>query len=360
MNDNILFALDQSGPLWHEVLGGGEKVLRGWIFSADDRPIRTLAVRSREMNIASCPIELPSPEIGASLPNHRSAARCRFELRGRFPVGNPVEFEAIYADGESAGSAVFPPSWIGAERERIERLAGRLDALPVPDAERVALTQGIPDVDAYRKSVLTGFLHMHHYLGQAGVQQEGIRSVLDIGCGTGRVLAGWYLDDPTRHLRGYDINPTLVEWAVRSMPRSMSFAVNAMLPPLPEQSESVDLAFMISVFTHLSLDIQRGWVAELHRLLKPGGIFLLTLQGDIYVRLTQPQLQGAFSAQGYAEVATAEVGSNNYGSYHSRPFAESLMRDFRLLRHFPRGGDLADPVFFPLAAFQDVYVFQKT
>ena len=49
-------------------------------------------------------------------------------------------------------------------------------------------------------------------------------------------------------------------------------------PPLEFESASVDLAWAISVFTHLT-DNSVPWLLELHRLLKPGGLLIATYMG---------------------------------------------------------------------------------
>ena len=45
----------------------------------------------------------------------------------------------------------------------------------------------------------------------------------------------------------------------------------------------IDLIFASSVFTHISLDLLVQWLEELHRILRPGGIFLCTVLGERYI-----------------------------------------------------------------------------
>jgi 8-oxo-dGTP diphosphatase len=54
------------------------------------------------------------------------------------------------------------------------------------------------------------------------------------------------------------------------------FSVNGPLPPLPYAESSFDLVYGVSVFTHLSEEHQRAWLPELRRILKPGGLLLLS------------------------------------------------------------------------------------
>ena len=41
-----------------------------------------------------------------------------------------------------------------------------------------------------------------------------------------------------------------------------------------------DLIYAVSVFTHLDLDLGRRWLADLHRILKPGGLLLFSVHGE--------------------------------------------------------------------------------
>jgi SAM-dependent methyltransferase len=50
------------------------------------------------------------------------------------------------------------------------------------------------------------------------------------------------------------------------------------VPPLSLESASFDLIWALSVFTHLT-DASLAWLAELHRLLKPGGLLIATYMG---------------------------------------------------------------------------------
>jgi SAM-dependent methyltransferase len=53
---------------------------------------------------------------------------------------------------------------------------------------------------------------------------------------------------------------------------------NDAVPPLPFADNSLDLIYSMSVFTHLA-DTWSAWLLELHRVLKPGGVLLVTLLG---------------------------------------------------------------------------------
>jgi len=55
--------------------------------------------------------------------------------------------------------------------------------------------------------------------------------------------------------------------------------VNGALPPLDYPDETFDWVFGISVFTHMDEDRQRRWLPELRRVLRSGGILILSVHG---------------------------------------------------------------------------------
>jgi SAM-dependent methyltransferase len=128
--------------------------------------------------------------------------------------------------------------------------------------------------------------------------------VLDIGCGVGRVaipLTG-YLTTGTYD--GFDIVRPWVRWCRRNItPKHPNFrfthanvynshynrrGVPADRYRFPYADASFDFAFATSVFTHLPLEDARQYLAEAHRVLRPGGTLLATfflLDEDVKARM---------------------------------------------------------------------------
>jgi SAM-dependent methyltransferase len=104
-------------------------------------------------------------------------------------------------------------------------------------------------------------------------------SVLDFGCGCGRI-ARWLDDLPAGvSLHGVDIDAEAVAWAARHIPHAR-FSVNRGEPPLDFQDDAFDLVLNHSVFTHLPEHLQDAWLAELNRVTRPDGVLLLTVSGE--------------------------------------------------------------------------------
>lgn len=119
-------------------------------------------------------------------------------------------------------------------------------------------------------------------------------NVLDVGCGIGRMaipLAG-YLTGKGSY-KGFDIVPAGVEWCQSNItPKFPSFEFtiadiyNKLYNPngtqqsenyaFPYDAGSFDFVFLTSVFTHMYAEDLENYLAEVSRVLRPGGTCLIT------------------------------------------------------------------------------------
>jgi SAM-dependent methyltransferase len=116
-------------------------------------------------------------------------------------------------------------------------------------------------------------------LGLVGARLTDFKSVLDFGCGCGRIMR--WLDDlpPTVKLHGVDTDPEAIAWAAANIPFAR-FSVNQGLPPLDFPDGYFDLVFNHSLFSHMPEDYQDAWLAELNRITHPEGFLLLTVESE--------------------------------------------------------------------------------
>jgi SAM-dependent methyltransferase len=105
---------------------------------------------------------------------------------------------------------------------------------------------------------------------------EGGR-VLDFGCGAGRVLRQFLPEAGPGEFWGCDLYEPTIAWLNENLSPPFRFYVNDRRP-MPHPDEYFDLVYAISVFTHITNEWAE-WLLELHRILKPGGLFLATFIG---------------------------------------------------------------------------------
>ncbi len=150
---------------------------------------------------------------------------------------------------------------------------------PLPDPARRARVHGSDDVYTF---LLFG-AQIYGALAQAldrafGKTFDDFPRVLDWGCGSGRVLRPLAARHAVK-LIGVDVDADNIAWCRTAFP-NCSFESTDLYPPLPFASESLDLVYGISVFTHLKEQDQFKWLEELRRVTRPGGVLLFSLHGE--------------------------------------------------------------------------------
>jgi SAM-dependent methyltransferase len=83
----------------------------------------------------------------------------------------------------------------------------------------------------------------------------------------------------TAEFWGCDIDGASIEWLSANLVPPLHVFVNSELPPLPLEAGWFDAVWAASVFTHLT-DSWSAWLLELHRVLKPGGLLLVSFIGQ--------------------------------------------------------------------------------
>lgn len=148
------------------------------------------------------------------------------------------------------------------------RRAGAPDGLSIPPDFLMYLVAGTGDAGWFLESGPRAAESIRSALAEVGVDLGAVGSLLDFGCGCGRVVRHWARLPVAVH--GCDLNPRLVGWCRDHLPFG-TFAVNRLQPPLGCADGSFGLVYALSVFTHMGEPDQRAWMAELHRVLRPGG-----------------------------------------------------------------------------------------
>ena len=103
--------------------------------------------------------------------------------------------------------------------------------------------------------------------------------VLDFGCGVGRVLRTFAEEARESEFWGCEIDGPSTRWNVENLSPPFRFFQISEIPTIPLESNSFDLVYAISVFAHIHLDWHH-WVAEVRRVLKPGGYAFVTFMAQ--------------------------------------------------------------------------------
>jgi SAM-dependent methyltransferase len=119
-------------------------------------------------------------------------------------------------------------------------------------------------------------------LAGIGVDMATMKSALDFGCSSGRVVRVLAALHPHLQWHGCDPNDPAIAWATENLP-GIDFFVNGDAPPLPLPDGSLDLAYAISIWSHFAPELGLRWFDEMHRLIRPGGYLLFTTHGPTAV-----------------------------------------------------------------------------
>ena len=220
-------------------------------------------------------------------------------------------------------------SWRSPERRRSD------DGLSVPPPRLLVAVAGTPNVEWFLESGRRGADSIAEAAERNGRPLASLSSLLDFGCGCGRVIRHWQDLELAAH--GSDYNGKLIEWCRRHLPFG-TFTTNALVPPLPYDDDTFDLVYALSVFTHLPEELQLPWMDELRRVLAPGGLLLVTTHGDAYLdELTASEREQFW--RGELVVRRDDmVGTNLCASFHPKEYVGgTLSRGLDLLELIPRG-----------------------
>ena len=241
-------------------------------------------------------------------------------------------------------------------------LSGLADGLstPVPPAELVFLVAGHRNRPHFAISRKPPVEYLITRLNAAGVAATRLRSILDFGCGCGRILAGWeHVLAPGTRLIGCDINPKLIAFCQTHIPFATTF-VSDYLPPLPFADGEIDFAYAASVFTHLTPEATLAWGREMARIVRPGGHLILSFHGTQYESVVEqisdegPEIlrrKGVF-VHLHGQPGRHPLGSNHYATFMTRDYVNNMFTDFEPIEFIAGSNN-------PFMAGHDIAVFRR-
>lgn len=178
--------------------------------------------------------------------------------------------------------------------------------------------------------------------------------IYEWGCGPGRIIRHLPSIDSSRifEVTGSDYNPKTVQWLKDNL-KNINFTLNNLTPPLPFESNTFDLVYCVSVFTHLSEAMYFAWLEELVRITRPKGLILITVHGDnCSNRLFGGEIADYNSGTKLIVRDKVTEGSRTYLSYASPTWMRNtFLSHLEILDHIS--------VFNSIADYQDVWLIRK-
>ena len=214
------------------------------------------------------------------------------------------------------------------------RASAAPDQLPLPPPDLVYRVAGHFNLEWFYESGAEHARLMKSILEANGVEVESIASLLDFGCGCGRVTRHWH-DGISTEIHGTDYNRRLIEWCRRSLPFA-EFRTNGLEPPLQYQDGQFDFVYAISVFTHLTEDLQHAWMRELERILAPSGVLLITTKGRSRLQALDPVDRRRFENGELVVQEARYAGRNLCAAFHPERYVrEQLAGTLEVLKAVP-------------------------
>ena len=235
---------------------------------------------------------------------------------------------------------------------------------PVPGSELIFLVNGHHDRRHYAAMRYPAVQTIIEQLDRVGIDYKTFRTILDFGCGCGRILAGWEPILPKdATLLGCDINPKLIEFCNNNIPFAQTW-VSSYFPPLEHIADgALDFVYAASVLTHVTRDAAQQWAKEMDRIVRPNGILMISYMGGYYRDALKD-----ITPQGYSELESTGfychvhgtpqqtfLGSNDYATYMDSTFVRNLFQNFDLIGE--RLGLIEGSS--PFMSFQDIAILRR-
>lgn len=230
---------------------------------------------------------------------------------------------------------------------RLARLPGERvnDGRPMPPRDFIVAVSGTADERWFSERGRADAAKFMQIAQRHGLDSETAITVLDWGCGCGRI-ARWLSADVIRRggqFHGTDLNTSLIRWCAENLPGV--YTENGLRPPAPLEDGHFDLVYAHSVMTHLTEAVAVAWLAECARIMKPGALALLTFHDETFAEhWGPPEVSPALKTQPYLVWNKALEGSNYLSAWTTRDYFTTLAKnsEFEMIEIIPGSQELPE------------------
>lgn len=263
-------------PPWnvdHVGIEGNRVVARGWLLRlADGAP---LELRLDGEPFTDVSLDEPRPDIRSLYGHITPHGNCGFTVKAPLRGTDPAQTHRLTAHHVGKSDPISPA--------HVFSFTLRYADYPIPEPERMRRVHGDSDPEAF---LSVGYDVFHKLASAAERACPGIwlrpnLQLLDWGCGCGRV-ARHFASLPGVSIRGVDIDADNVGWCQKHLPLG-TWQTIPLRPPTSLVDSTYDIVIGVSVFTHLKEHEQLAWLDELRRVIKPGGVVLVSVPADAAV-----------------------------------------------------------------------------
>jgi SAM-dependent methyltransferase len=206
----------------------------------------------------------------------------------------------------------------------------RADSAPIPHTRNREGYHG----DHHLAFWLSGYRDFRRCIDVARAHGVEPARVFEFGCSTARVLRHFHFQHGAEAW-GCDFKPSSVQWCLEHLPPAMKVFQNDYYPHLPLEDRQFDLVTAFSVFTHLD-ETETGWLLELRRILRPGGIAYLSIHDEATWKLKLGWLKSSVDTfrpdiaalpdlpRGKTVVTFRQDNPYRYNTFHSRDYIDRV------------------------------------
>jgi SAM-dependent methyltransferase len=172
--------------------------------------------------------------------------------------------------------------WFWLNTEGVRRNSTIRDFLPALPDEATQLLYTALKGDAALHEAFGFYLAFKEQYKKHKGEIKNTHSVLDFGCGWGRIIRFFIKDFQATNIWGCDPVPGMIELC-KEQNIWCNFETIDTAPPTSFLENQFDAIYSYSVFSHLSEEMHLNILTEIKRILKPGGLYFTTTRNRQFI-----------------------------------------------------------------------------